>query len=102
MTGIFLFNYLHSGKISDKIVADVLFYWFKIDSKQSQITASRLDPLDECFLDELDINFRSFNFDFNYTSNPITMGKRFLYIILYIVPRATIVFDISVVIMLSI
>jgi hypothetical protein len=71
-----MFNQLNSNKISDNNVANVLFEWFKVDLKITQKETSLLSPLNECLLEELDINF---DFDFNYSSNPITIGQRFLY-----------------------
>jgi hypothetical protein len=47
-----MFNQLNSNTISDNNVLNVLSEWFKVDLKKTLMS-----PLNECLLEELDINF---------------------------------------------
>ena len=72
-----MFNQLNSDLISDDGVARCVRDWFKVDPKHTDNEANILSPKCERLLSELDVNYETFDFDFNYSSNPILVCKRF-------------------------
>ena len=69
-------NQIESNNISDINVVSRLKTWFGLDSNRTINDTRLLSPVYQRNLIEEEMHFFNFDLDFNFFSNPITVGKR--------------------------
>jgi hypothetical protein len=74
MHGLFLFNRLQSGEIQNTFLAKTFTEWYGLESGLTKNSTCLLEPNLQRFLN--DEEFCLFDFDFNFSVNPITVGQR--------------------------
>ena len=69
-------NQIDSNKINDINLVSRLKKWFNLDNSKNLNETRLLNPLTLRNLIEEELQFFDYDFDFNFFSNPVSVGKR--------------------------
>ena len=69
-------NQIDSNKINDINLASRLKKWFNLDNSKNLNETRLHNPLTQRNLIEEELQFFDYDFDFNFFSNPVSVGKR--------------------------